>query len=202
MPDFDRSVFVNCPFDARYHPILRAILFSIVCAGLIPRLATERADGGESRLAKIVELIRASRFSIHDLSRCQSEGGGEVARFNMPFELGVDHGVRTGGGAGMAAKRFLVLDEKPFRLKQALSDINGWDPHAHDGDPVRALKVVRNWLVQEAGCPLPGGDVLFGRLLQFEEWKYDRPDHSRRDVDSYEHFELIEAMRQWRDESR
>lgn len=194
---FDQNVFINCPFDSDYQPILRPMLFCVVFANKQPRLATERSDSGESRLDKICILISESKFSIHDLCRCQAARKGEVSRLNMPFELGIDYGLRRLGGGEMASKRFLVLDEKPFRLKQALSDINGWDPKPHENKPERAMTIVRNWLFQEASVDLPGGEILYGQYLLFEEWKYARSDHSRADVDAYEHFELIKAMQDW-----
>lgn len=194
---FEQSVFINCPFDSEYRPILNSILFCIVQANLIPRLATDRADGGENRLDKICRLMRESKFSIHDLSRCQALRKGEISRLNMPFELGIDYGLRTTARAPYSEKCFLVLDEKPHRLRQALSDINGWDPSAHEGNPEKALKLVRNWLVQEAAVNLPGGEVLFGKSLIFEEWKYGQPDHAAADVDRYEPFELVRAMTRW-----
>jgi hypothetical protein len=67
-PEFDRNVFINCPFDLEYAPIFEAIVFAVHDAGFRPKCARERLDSGEIRLQKIVELIRASRYSIHDLS--------------------------------------------------------------------------------------------------------------------------------------
>jgi hypothetical protein len=197
LPSFDESVFINCPFDADFRPLLNAILFCVTFAGLSPRLATERGDAGESRLEKICALIAESRFSIHDLSRCVATKRGAIARLNMPFELGIDHGFRVSGRPRMIEKRFLVMDEIPFRLKQAISDINGWDPSAHEGKSEKVIKIVRNWLRQEASIALPGGEVLAGLSLIFDVWKYGQPHQARADVDAYEPFELIDAMQRW-----
>ncbi len=95
--DFDRSVFINCPFDSEFLPLAQALVFSILRLGLEPRIATERADSGETRVQKIRELIRSSRFSIHDLSRMEPLGPHDLPRFNMPFELGLDLGCRYYG---------------------------------------------------------------------------------------------------------
>lgn len=66
---FDKNVFINCPFDEGYTPLLKALLFTIKKGGLSPRLALERWDSGEVRLNKIRELIELSQYSIHDLNR-------------------------------------------------------------------------------------------------------------------------------------
>lgn len=94
---FETNVFVNCPFDSEYDRIRQAILFCLIRFGLNPRIATERSDSGETRIEKILELVESSRFSIHDLSRCQARQAGEHYRLNMPFELGIDFGCRRFG---------------------------------------------------------------------------------------------------------
>jgi hypothetical protein len=81
---FASSVFVNCPFDAEYLPLLRPLLFCIVYLGFIPRIASERSDSGESRIDKISELIGECRYSIYDLSRLRAAEVGEFSRMNMP----------------------------------------------------------------------------------------------------------------------
>jgi hypothetical protein len=95
--DFDRSVFVNCPFDDAYLALLRPLLFTVIYLGYAPRIASERSDSGESRLDKICELIRSCRYSIHDLSRLKAARADEFYRMNMPFELGIDYGARQYG---------------------------------------------------------------------------------------------------------
>lgn len=90
--EFESNVFINCPFDREYYSLLRPLLFTIVFLGFNPRLATERSDSGENRLEKIRELIRDSKYSIHDLSRLRSKKAKEFYRLNMPFELGMDYG--------------------------------------------------------------------------------------------------------------
>jgi len=69
--DFNRNVFINCPFDPDYKPMLRALLLTVIECGLEPRIATESGDSGEVRVQKIENLIRESRYSIHDISRIE-----------------------------------------------------------------------------------------------------------------------------------
>lgn len=71
---FEENVFVNCPFDQQYLPLLRPLLFTVIYLGLKPRIALEAMDSGQARLDKIVGLIRDSKFSIHDLSQRGSQG--------------------------------------------------------------------------------------------------------------------------------
>jgi hypothetical protein len=40
-------------------------------------------------MARILRAIFESKYSIHDLSRCKGEGVADLARFNMPLELGI-----------------------------------------------------------------------------------------------------------------
>ena len=136
MPEFpfERCVFINCPLDEDYEPILQAILFCIVYLGFSPRISTERQDSGENRLEKIRELIESSKFSIHDLSRCQASEVGEHFRLNMPFELGIDYGCRQYFGQGRESKKILVLEEARYRYQTAISDLAGCDIESHGAD--------------------------------------------------------------------
>jgi len=36
-PQFDRNVFINCPFDAAYAPIFEAVVFAVYDAGFYAR---------------------------------------------------------------------------------------------------------------------------------------------------------------------
>ena len=65
----DRQVFINCPFDEEYAPLLQAMLFTFVFLGYQPRLASEAVTPVVTRMDRINELILASRYSVHDLSR-------------------------------------------------------------------------------------------------------------------------------------
>src|SRR5438309_973882 len=109
LPSFDRGLFINCPLDDEYLPLLRPLLFTVVALRLEPRLAIGRSDAGETRIQKIMDLIRQSRFSIHDLSRCRAQRKGEFFRLNMPLELGLDHGCKMFKGGKWRKKRSLVM---------------------------------------------------------------------------------------------
>lgn len=148
---YDKNVFINCPFDSAYHPLLRPLLFTIVYLGFNPKIASERSDSGEFRLAKISGLIRESRYSIHDLSRLQAGKKGEFYRMNMPFELGIEYGCRLFGGSPLNEKRCLVLEKQPFEYMKALSDLSGIDIKNHHEDPIKLVRQVRNWFVETVG---------------------------------------------------
>lgn len=197
---FERSVFINCPFDDDYAPILQAILFCIIDLGFTPRLATERMDSAENRLTKIREMIEGCRYSIHDLSRCQARKRGEHFRLNMPFELGVDYGCRTYFGEGRDQKKILIMEEKPYRYQAALSDLSGCDIQTHDATFDKALRKVRNWLVNEAGAPRTAAAVLLARYVKFQEWHYEKQlseGFSEEDIKDYPTKELMDAMIDW-----
>ncbi|QEE35199.1 hypothetical protein FTO60_05410 [Octadecabacter sp. SW4] len=200
MHEFDRNVFINCPFDEDFAPLLQAIIFTVMTLGLEPRLATERNDSGETRLDKIKELIEQSRFSIHDLSRCIAQKKGEMFRLNMPFELGIDYGCRQYLGGDHLGKRFLILEEERYRFQAALSDISGSDIKAHAGDYEKAIRIVRDWLRSEAEIKAPGPAALLGQYVTFQEWHYERlldEGYSDDDIQEYPTFELLESIRIW-----
>lgn len=199
---FEECIFINCPLDEDYEPILQAILFCTVYLGFSPRYSRERNDAAENRLDKIQELIEGSKYSIHDLSRCRAKKKGEYFRLNMPLELGIDYGCRKYFGRGRDKKKFLILEEQKYQNQRALSDLNGCDFEAHKGDYELAMKKVRNWLVGEARIVgADGPSRIMGAYVEFQEWHYKRQQaagFSEEDIQDYPTNELLDAMREWR----
>ena len=176
------------------------MLFCIVYLGFFPRLATERNDSAENRLDKIRGLIEASKYSIHDLSRCQAAEKGEYARLNMPFELGIDYGCRQYFGDGREAKKILILEERKYRYQAAISDLAGCDIQPHAGNFQNAVRKVRNWLVSEAGVKAEGAARILGAYADFQEWYYEKQldaGFSEEDIQDYPTIELLSAMNAW-----
>src|SRR5262249_47825244 len=91
---YSRSVFLNVPFDDRYRPLFRAIVFAVFDCGFIARCGWESADGSRGRIDKIYELIGECRLGIHDISRTDPDARTRLPRFNMPLELGVFLGAK------------------------------------------------------------------------------------------------------------
>lgn len=202
LPPFEKSVFVNCPFDEEFAPILQAVAFCIVYLGFFPRLAPENADNAAARLDRIIDLIRGSKYGIHDLSRCKSTQVDEYARMNMPFELGLDHACRRYGPPPLAEKRILILEDARYDYMRALSDISGWDIHAHSGDHEKAVRHVRSWLIAQADAPVVGAALIQGKYIAFQEWYWERElaaGSSEDDIREYPTAELIRAMHEWKD---
>jgi len=201
---YDRNVFINCPFDKDYEPVLQAILFCVIDCGLSPRLSTERADSGEARLDKIVELIRSSRFTIHDLSRVQAAEKDEFARLNMPFELGIDYGFANSGNPQFSNKHLLVVAEERYKYQVALSDIAGWDIRAHNSDFEEAIKQVRGWLASHNVARRSSSQII-GDYVGFQEWDYERrlaDGWNDADIQERGTPELLKAMGEWLEAGR
>jgi hypothetical protein len=54
------NVFINCPFDIQYFPLLKALFFALISIGKQPQIS-ETTDSGEVRLHKIKELMLESK---------------------------------------------------------------------------------------------------------------------------------------------
>jgi hypothetical protein len=171
------AVFVNAPFDPAYDPMLEALVFTIFASGYRARCTLEESDSGDVRLDKLVRLIAESTRSIHDLSRIRpTQGGSDLPRFNMPFELGM----------AMGAKRFSpsrkndnikIMVAEPYKLPEYLSDLGGNDPDAHHNEPSRVVRIVRDFLhTAPSGKPLPGPAKL---VTTFNEFKSRLPAIAR-----------------------
>ena len=172
--EFNRSVFVNCPFDDAYLPLLRPLLFTVVSLGFLPRIASERSDSGENRIDKISALVGQCRYSIHDLSRLRSSAAGEFSRMNMPFELGIEYGSRLFGPARLRAKRCLVLEKDQHEFQKAISDLAGIDIKRHKNEPAEIVRAVRDWFVETVGLRrIPSASRLWYRFTGFASDFYD-----------------------------
>jgi hypothetical protein len=197
---FERGVFINCPFDLDYLPLLQSLIFTILECGLEPRLALEEPDSGEVRVHKIRNLIRSCRFSVHDISRMEPLRDVDLPRFNMPFELGLDLGCRYYGGGRLESKRSLILEREPYRYQRVLSDISGNDIRAHRGDPETLMAEVRNWLKAMTRGTLPSGSSMWKRYSLFLtdlDSTFEQLLYSQRDIESLEVTELMEFIHDW-----
>ena len=138
---YNRSVFINCPFDDDYRPLFEAIVWTVQDMGLLARCATERADAGEVRLQKIMDIIAGCKYGIHDISRADINSP-DLPRFNMPYELGLFMGCVRYGNGRHKEKVTLILDSEKYRYQQFLSDIAGQDIKAHRNEPEQVVKAV------------------------------------------------------------
>lgn len=166
----DRDVFINCPFDRKYRPLLRALLFAVHDCGFRARSALEVEDSGEVRVQKILRIIGESPLGIHDISRIEPDRSSNLPRFNMPLELGLFLGAKAFGASEQQLKRCIVLDEEPYRYQRYCSDIAGQDIRAHGGKPHSAIEIIRNWLSTTPaaqGTVIPSGSVIAKRYKTY-----------------------------------
>lgn len=172
-PTFNDSVFINCPFDGDYKPILRAIVYAIYRCGFYPQTALDEDDGTELRLLKIIRKIKNCRYGIHDLSRIELNIAN-FPRFNMPFELGVFFGAKYFGNNSQQRKNALILERQKYTYQQYISDLSGIDTKAHNNDPITALKRVHSWLTTTSRRKNICGEKIL--QTQFEELDHLLPD--------------------------
>jgi hypothetical protein len=202
---FEQAVFINCPFDDEYAPLLEAALFCVVYLGFSPRLANERLEAGENRLDKIIGMIRECKFSIHDLSRCKSAAAGEYLRMNMPFELGVDLGFRRSGVDPLPTKKFLIFEREPYDLKRAISDISGQDVEFHRDEYENVIKKVRDFFRVEGEVAAPGPARLISDYATFLGWMTEKKiyeGHSEKEALKLPTRERLDEMKAWTDLGR
>lgn len=170
--DYEKNVFINCPFDDLYSPLFQTIVFAVHDVGFRPRCALEASNAGQFRLSKIIDIISECKYSIHDLSRTELDGATKLPRFNMPLELGLDLGCKNFGRPFQREKVVLVLDVDKHRYQQFISDISGQDVYAHKNDEATLISVVRDWFrleIDPAVFKVPGGAQIFKRYKKFRK---------------------------------
>lgn len=198
---FDTNVFINCPFDDEYYPLLRPLLFTILFLGFHPRIALERSDSIENRIDKITDLIRISKYSIHDLSRLRAKKTGDFSRLNMPFELGIEYGSRIFGTSKMKHKRCLILEKAQYEFMKALSDLSGVDIKSHANKPEEVIRSVRNWFVETVGLRrVPSPTIIWYKFTDFTSDFYDArkaEGYSDDDLNMMPVPEYIDFIKDW-----
>jgi len=166
---YSENVFINCPFDSEYQPLLHALLFAVFDCGYVPRCALEVDDGVQVRIDKILQIVGDCRFGIHDISRTSPDPQTGLPRFNMPLELGMFVGAKRFGAGRQKQKVGLVMDKERYRYQSFISDIAGQDIKAHGANPQSAVRIVRDWLRCASGSrTIPGGKAIWERYRQFQ----------------------------------
>lgn len=186
--DFEKNVFINCPFDPAYKSLLRPLLFTILYFEFNPKIASQRSNSAEQRIDKICELIESSKYSIHDLSRLKSLKKNEFSRHNMPFELGIDYGSRKFAGKHFGDKKFLVLEKGRYDYSKALSDLSGIDIKSHNENAEDTVRVVRNWFVETVGLTnLKPASIIYNDFIDFmADFDAKRKREGYKDKDIYD----------------
>ena len=180
-PRFEQSVFINCPFDPDYEALLHAIVLTTVSLGFVPRCALESGDA-DYRFPHILELLINSKYSIHDLSRFTGEGAANLARMNIPLELGVAIGLKL----SRKKHRWTVMVPSPpvdakadptgYEYQRYISDLSGKDPLRHEQTPQSVIREVYSWLktLDEVVNPQPDGPAIVAALPAFQKKLDDR----------------------------
>jgi hypothetical protein len=155
VPAYEKSVFINCPFDAAFEPLFHAIVLSIAAQGFAPRCALESEGQADPRITRIAKGLLDSKYSIHDLSRFQGEGAQNLSRFNMPLELGIALGIRYLKDGSANPHNWFVLVPENFVHQKFISDLAGYDPPHHDATPAMVIRRVAAWLSTQPDFTLP-----------------------------------------------
>lgn len=197
--NYSLNVFINCPFDNEYRPLMDALVFSIYDCGHKPRCALEEHNSGNVRVDKIKKLILNSKFGIHDISRTELDSKSGFPRFNMPLELGVFLGAQFFGNKQQKNKNCLIIDSENYRYQSFISDIAGQDIRAHNSNPEQLIKLVRDWLHDANGGSIiiPGAKVMASRFNQF---KHDLPkmcEEVKKEVDELTFVDRAMLISSW-----
>jgi hypothetical protein len=175
-------------------------LFTILYLGLEPRIALEELNSARARIDKILELIRCSKFAVHDLSRAQAKKKGEYYRLNMPFELGLDVGCQIFRTGRLSTKRCLILEAERYRHQATISDLSNSDIAVHRSDPLTLVTELRNWLDTQTNMRAPGATKVWASFNEFMAWNYTQlktRHYSDLDIEQLQVPELLRSARDW-----
>jgi hypothetical protein len=118
----------------------------------------------------------------------------------MPLELGLDIGCRVFARGKSTTKRCLILETRRYRFQKAISDLSNSDIAAHHDSPDVLVRVVRDWLVQEAGAMPKSASAIWGRYLDFTADDFERlqaAGYTKGDIIGLPIIEVLAAMKRW-----
>jgi hypothetical protein len=198
---YSKSIFINCPFDAKYKRLLHPLLFVCIYIGLEPKLSNLN-DSGSIRILNILKLIKGCKYSIHDLCRMKSSKANQLARFNMPFELGLDLGVRSNARDKLKTKKCLVIDEEKYRYHSALSDLSGSDiaSYGKKNQPEKLIKIIRDWLTNVLHPEQPPASMIYLEYTEFVsdlQIQLENVGFTKTDISNLSNAEYIHYCSKW-----
>jgi len=163
------QVFLNYPFDSGFEGMSRAMHFGVIAAGLVPICAKDLSVPDRPRLEILTEALQHSQYSAHDLSRCRGEGEENLARFNVPLEMGM-----ALGQAFMNKKsghRCAVFVPSPHLYKTFNSDLAGLDPICHHDDEHSLVAGIYEWLRNMVGSKLLNKQPTVSIVEKYSEFE-------------------------------
>ncbi|MEP6747257.1 MAG: hypothetical protein ABJB86_06010 [Bacteroidota bacterium] len=196
---FESNVFINCPFDQFYVPLLQPLLFTVLYFDLNPLIA-ETQSSGQVRVEQIKKLIIRSKYSIHDISRSEALKEKDLPRFNMPFEMGLDLGCQSFGKGKMQFKKSLVLEKTKHHYLKVISDIGGQDIENHDDEPKILVRKVRNWFASVLHNHQPSPSLIWDAYNDFLtnlKERLKKESFSVDDIESLPFSNFILLAREW-----
>lgn len=196
---FKTNVFINCPFDKDYSPLLKSLVFTVLYFDLEPKLS-QTISSSSVRVNQIKQHIRSCKYGIHDLSRSRALKKKELPRFNMPYELGLDIGCSEFGGKKFSEKRILILETERYHYQKVLSDIAGQDIENHNDDPKILIQKVRNWFsVNNPSTIIPGPSEIWMAYKQFNTDLLNdlSPKYTPQDIEEMPVGDFIKFARDW-----
>ena len=125
---------------------------------------------------------------------------GELPRFNMPYELGLDIGAAEFGRSILKTKKILILDTERYHYQKVISDISGQDISAHNNEPQILVSKVRNWLSSNASeIVLPSANEIWIAYNQFTDDLISTlsPTYSAQDLNEMQISDYIKFANDW-----
>ena len=196
---FESYVFINCPFDVEYRPLMRSLVFCLLYLDYTPLFSTTQSSA-DIRINEIKKLIEKSKFSIHDISRCRPRNRNDIPRFNMPFELGLDLGCKSFGTRKQKTKKLLILETERCFYQRIISDISGQDIANHNDDPEELVGKIRGFISNNVKYHIDSQTSIWNAFNQFTsdlEISLKYMGHSKPEIQEMSISEYVKFCKEW-----
>ena len=170
----ENNIFINCPYDKSFEPVLYAIMFTCVALGCNPILS--KIDTyNPIRIKNIVMCIENSSISIHDLSIM---GKNANSRYNMPLEIGmaVMYHLLNCQKENIDTHNIIILEPQAYLTQKCCSDLNAFDPiyYNKENDLENLIKNLADKISSIIKFQnLLEPHLVFNKYLDFQTYMYD-----------------------------
>lgn len=187
--------------------MFRAIVFTVQHCGFVARCALEADSTGDVRIDKIIKIIDECRYGIHDISKADLDSHSQLARFNMPLELGIFIGAHRFAAPKSynRSKQYTVMDVEPYRYQKFISNLSGQDIKAYGTDDEKQVEIiiqqVRDFLRNSSRRKLPGSDYFYDRYNDFLRVLPAICQNERLDIEKLTYLDYLTCVIGWLAES-
>ncbi len=163
-----KNVFIDCPYDEEYLPLLKAVIFTVKACGFQPKIILEHFASVEDRTKKINQLIEESQYCIHDLSKIGATKFGKNQDLRLSGKLIEEIAFHEYYSRIKSQKKnILVLGKDRSSIGVELLSNLADAFRIHGGNQEEIIKCIRDWFYQSGAKRIKPASTIWVEFNEF-----------------------------------